>query len=259
MMCRSVTRGHAARAAIVHEQPSADIEVVECDLASLGSVREAASMVRAAHSRIDLLINNAATMWTPHRTTEDGFELQLATNHLGHFALTGLLMDQLRRAAVARVVVVASRAHREGRIELGDLQMERRYGRHRAYARSKLANLLFAYELANRLRGSSTIAVAAHPGAAATDITRHAPRAMAVLNRVFGPLMTQSAAQGALPILRAACDPSVANSDYFGPSGFAELRGAPVRSSSSRRSHDAITQRRLFEISERLTGVTYDV
>jgi NAD(P)-dependent dehydrogenase (short-subunit alcohol dehydrogenase family) len=200
-------------------------------------------------------------MWTPRGTTADGFELQFGTNHLGHFALTGLLLDRLLTTPGSRVVTISSQGHRQGTIDFADLQSERRYGRHLAYSRSKLANLMFTYELQRRLAaaGAATIAVAAHPGGSNTELVRNSPRPLRALNRVFGPLISQSPAMGALPTLRAATDPNVRGGEYYGPEGFYEARGHPKRTDSNARSHDSDVQRRLWTVSEELTGVTYQV
>ena len=204
-----------------------------------------------------MLINNAGVMFPPRQATRDGFELQFGTNHLGHFALTGLLLEQMLPVPGSRVVTVSSLGHRIGaRINFGDLQSERSYSRVAAYSQSKLANLMFTYELARRLSGAgTTIAVAAHPGLADTELTRYTPAATAVLAR----LISQKAAMGALPVLRAATDPGVLGGQYYGPGRFFGARGYPKLAHSSRRSHDTAIQRRLWAVSEELTGVTFPV
>ncbi|HEY0229441.1 MAG TPA: oxidoreductase, partial [Mycobacterium sp.] len=210
---------------------------------------------------IDLLINNAGVMWTPKSTTKDGFELQFGTNHLGHFAFTGLLLDRLLPVAGSRVVTVSSMGHRiRADIHFDDLQWERSYSRVGAYGQAKLSNLLFTYELQRRLapRGT-TIAAAAHPGGSSTELTRHLPGLLAPAFSLIEPLITQDAATGALPQLRAATDPGVLGGQYFGPDGFAETRGHPKVVASSAKSHDVERQRRLWAVSEELTGVVYPV
>jgi NAD(P)-dependent dehydrogenase (short-subunit alcohol dehydrogenase family) len=241
--------------------PQATVSAVRLDLASLDSVRAAAEQIRASHERLDLLINNAGLMMPPHGTTADGFELQLGTNHLGHFALTGLLLDLMLSVPGSRVVTVSSNGHRGGRIDFADLQSERRYGRMSAYAQSKLANLMFTYELERRLRaaGAATIALAAHPGSAGTELARHMPGVLQTVYSTAGGWFKQSAAMGALPTLRAATDPAARGGEYYGPGGFGQLTGYPVRVSSNSRSHDEAAQRRLWAESERLTGVTFPV
>jgi len=187
--------------------------------------------------------------------------LQFGTNHLGHFALTGLLLRAMLPVPGSRVVTVSSNGHRTGRINFADLQSEQRYGRMSAYAQSKLANLMFTYELQRRLAaaGAPTVALAAHPGVALTDLTRHLPAVLRSAYPAVGGLFTQSAAMGALPILRAATDPAAAGGQYYGPGGLAQVKGYPVRVSSTARSRDESAQRRLWAESERLTGVTYPV
>jgi NAD(P)-dependent dehydrogenase (short-subunit alcohol dehydrogenase family) len=257
---RDLDKGKAAATRITADNPGADVTIQRLDLSSLDSVREAADELRAGHDEIDLLINNAGVMYTPRITTADGFELQFGTNHLGHFAFTGLLLDRLLTVAGSRVVTVSSVGHRiRARINFEDLQSERGYSRVAAYGQSKLANLMFTYELQRRLAGTSTttIAVAAHPGGSNTELVRNSPGVLRALNAMLGPLIAQSAAMGALPTLRAATDPAVRGGQYYGPDGFRELRGAPTVVESSRQSHDTDIQRRLWAISEQLTGVTY--
>jgi NAD(P)-dependent dehydrogenase (short-subunit alcohol dehydrogenase family) len=253
---RNLEKGKEAAARIGAAAPGASVTVQELDLASLDSVRAAASELRAAHPRIDLLICNAGVMYPPKQTTDDGFELQFGTNHLGHFALTGLLLERMLPVQGSRVVTVSSVGHRiRARINFDDLQWERSYSRVGAYGQSKLANLMFTYELQRRLSGAgTTIAVAAHPGLAATELMRHSPAAT-----VVAPLFSQNAAMGALPVLRAATDPGVLGGQYYGPAGFLGTRGYPELAASSRRSHDEAVQRRLWTVSKELTGVTFPV
>jgi NAD(P)-dependent dehydrogenase (short-subunit alcohol dehydrogenase family) len=257
---RDLDKGKDAATKITAASPGADVSIQRLDLSSLDSVREAAHDLRASHDRIDLLINNAGVMYTPRSTTAEGFELQFGTNHLGHFALTGLLLEQLLAVAGSRVVTVSSVGHRiRARINFDDLQSEHHYSRIAAYGQSKLANLMFTYELQRRLAstGSTTIAVAAHPGGSNTELVRNSPAPLRALNAMLGPLIAQSAAMGALPTLRAATDPAVLGGQYYGPDGFRELRGHPTVVESSRQSHDTDTQRRLWAASEDLTGVTF--
>ncbi len=258
---RDTGKGQAAVDDVGLDAPDADLELVELDLSSLDSIRTAAAELGERLDRIDLLINNAGVMFTPRRATADGFELQFGTNHLGHFAFTGLVLHQLLSVPGSRVVTVSSIAHRmQSKLDFDDLNAERRYNPAAAYGRSKLSNLLFTYELQRRLAstdGAETIALAAHPGVSTTELSRHLPMADA-----FMPMMSwmfQSAAMGALPTLRAATDPNAEGGQYYGPGGFMELRGHPERVMSSRRSHDAEVQRRLWSVSEDLTGVTFSV
>jgi NAD(P)-dependent dehydrogenase (short-subunit alcohol dehydrogenase family) len=244
----------------LREGPTPDLHVVQLDLARLASVRDAAAELRATFPVIDVLINNAGVMMTPYTRTEDGFELQFGTNYLGHFALTGLLLDHLAQSpAGARVVTVSSLMHRRGSIDFGDLMWENGYNRTAAYARSKLANLLFAYELDRRMRGSAApiISLAAHPGYASTGLTQNLPPLLRAGARMAEPLVGQNPAMGALPLLRAATDPKAAGGQYYGPGNLVETKGNPKLVRSSARSHDAELARRLWDISEKLTGVSY--
>jgi NAD(P)-dependent dehydrogenase (short-subunit alcohol dehydrogenase family) len=254
---RDIEKGKRAAARIAGAAPGAEVTVQHLDLASLDSVRAAAGELRARHPRIDVLVNNAGVMFPPRQATRDGFELQFGTNHLGHFAFTGLLLEQMLPVPGSRVVTVSSIAHRIGaRVNFDDLQGERSYSRVGAYSQSKLANLMFTYELQRRLSAAgTTIAVAAHPGLASTELARYTPAIAAF----FYPLVSQKAAMGALPVLRAATDPGVLGGQYYGPGGFFGVRGYPELAESSRQSHDTAIQRRLWTVSEELTGVTFPV
>lgn len=256
---RNLDKGKDAAARIAAASPHADVVLQELDLTSLESVRAAAEQLKADYERIDLLINNAGVMYTPKQTTKDGFEMQFGTNHLGHFALTGLVLERLLPVPGSRVVTVSSMGHRIlADIHFDDLQWERSYNRVAAYGQAKLANLLFTYELQRRLAShGTTIAVAAHPGGSNTELGRYTPAAVRPLVNVFFSVIAQDAAMGALPTLRAATDPGVLGGQYYGPDGFAETRGYPKLVSSSSKSHDAERQRRLWAVSEELTGVTY--
>lgn len=252
----------AAQARIMAARPGAHVTLQQLDLCSLDSVRAAADALRTAYPRIDVLINNAGVMWTPKQVTKDGFELQFGTNHLGHFALTGLVLDHMLPVPGSRVVTVSSQGHRiHAAIHFDDLQWERRYNRVAAYGQAKLANLLFTYELQRRLgeAGKSTIAVAAHPGGSNTELTRNLPRLIRPVATVLGPLLFQSPEMGALPTLRAATDPTTQGGQYYGPDGFGEQRGHPKVVQSSAQSHDKDLQRRLWTVSEELTGVSFGV
>ena len=259
---RNLEKGGQARQRILTSTPSADVSLQQLDLTSLDSVRAAAASLKSEFPRFDLLINNAGVMWTPKEVTLDGFELQFGTNHLGHFAFTGLVLDQLLTVPGSRVVTVASLAHRMmADIHFDDLQWEHRYSRIGAYGQSKLANLLFTYELQRRLAADSepTIAVAAHPGGSYTELARNVPTVLHPAYRIVGPLIFQNAAMGALPTLRAATDPTASGADYYGPDGIGEQRGNPKLVHSSPRSHDPDLQRRLWAVSEELTGVSFPV
>jgi NAD(P)-dependent dehydrogenase (short-subunit alcohol dehydrogenase family) len=258
---RDLGKGETARADIAAGVPDADVSVQALDLASLESIRTASADLHERFDAIDLLVNNAGVMLTPQSTTADGFELQLGVNHLGHFALTGLLLDLMLATEGSRIVTVSSGAHKfKSTIDLADLAGTDGYNRTAAYGRSKIANLLFTYELQRRLAaaGAPTIALAAHPGGSNTELGRNAPATMRALGMVFRPFM-QSAAMGALPTLRAATDPAAVGGQYYGPDGFGEFRGHPVLVESNDRSHDTELQRGLWTASETLTGVTFPV
>jgi NAD(P)-dependent dehydrogenase (short-subunit alcohol dehydrogenase family) len=262
---RDPAKLEAASGQLGSAQPDASVQTVQVDLASLESIRKAAAELAARYPTIDLLINNAGLMFSPYGLTKDGYELQFGTNHLGHFALTGLLMPQLLATPGSRVVTVSSNAHRAGRINFADLNSARRYRRTAAYGQSKLANLMFTYELQRRLAAAEaqTIAVAAHPGTARTDLTRHmSALSNAAMGPRFAPLTSwfvQDARMGALPTLRAATDPAAVGGTYYGPDGFGQLTGYPVVVTSTTRSHNSQAQRRLWVESEQLTGITYPV
>ena len=253
---RDTDKGRQAAARI-----GGDVTVQELDLTSLASIRAASEELHTKFESLDLLINNAGVMTTPKATTKDGFELQFGTNHLGHFALTGLLLDRLLDVDGARIVTVSSNGHKMGgSIHFDDLQWERRYNRMGAYTQSKLANLLFTYELQRRLapRGK-TAALAAHPGTSTTELMRNLPKFVERGFSLVSPLMSQSAADGALPTLRAATDPGALGGQYYGPSGIAEFKGNPVVVASSDQSYDLDLQRRLWAVSEELTKVVFPV
>ena len=260
LACRDTGKGAAAMQDVRSSVPDADVAVAALDLASLESVRAFAEWFRGEHRGLDLLINNAGVMAPPRRETADGFELQFGTNHLGHFALTSLLMGTM--AESARVVTVSSGAHRMGKIRFEDLQSTRRYNRWRAYGQSKLANLLFALELDRRLRaaGSGVKSVAAHPGYAATNLqSAAAPMLDRMVMVVSNLVIAQSVEMGALPQLYAATHPGVQGGQYIGPDGLAEQRGHPKVVSPSGAARDKETARHLWRVSEDLTGVSFDL
>ncbi len=259
MACRNLQKADAAAAGIKAEVPAAQLEVVELDLSRLSSVRRFADGLDV--DALDILVNNAGVMMTPPERTEDGFDLQFGTNHLGHFALTGLLLARLGRADAARVVTLTSLEHTSGHLDFDDLQWEQGYGRRKAYRRSKLANAVFGVELDRRLRaaGSPIASVLAHPGYAATGIQSSAPKAMKALMVLGDRILAQSAEQGAVPVLYAATGPGVEGGEFFGPNGPLGVRGKhPKRVRVSSEGRDTENGRRLWSISEELTGVTYD-
>ena len=267
LACRDLGQAKEAAVRILSPSPApagavpADVHAVRLDLASLASVREAAEEIAAAYGPVDLLINNAGVMMTPFRRTADGFELQLGVNHLGHFALTGLLLGRMLGREGSRVVTVSSNGHKSGRIDFDDLQSQRRYRRMAAYYQSKLANLMFTYELQRRLAAAQarTQALAAHPGKARTELTRYLPAWARLEDLVIEQPLGQSAAMGARATLRAAADPAACGGEYYGPGGRGELRGHPRLVASSERARDVEAQQRLWRESERLTGVSYPV
>lgn len=258
---RDESRGAAAADEIRAGVPAADLRVQRLDVSSLASVRTAAEELRGRHERIDLLVNNAGVMYTPRSLTEDGFELQMGTNHLGHVALTGLLLDRLLAAPAARVVAVSSVAHKvRSRIDFDDLAFEHGYDRVAAYGRSKLANLLFAYRLDALLRraGARAVSLAAHPGVSDTELARNSPAPLRFGARLAGRALN-SAAVGAEATLRAATDPNARGGEYYGPRGPGEAVGHPVRVLSTETSYDVALQQRMWDVSTTLTGVTFDL
>ena len=261
LACRNEGKTAEAMRRIREAHPGARVEAQALDLGSLRSVREAAASLRERFAQVDLLINNAGVMIPPYGRTEDGFETQIGTNHLGPFAFTGLLLDRVLATPGSRVVTMSSGAHRIGRIDFDDLNSERRYRAWAAYGQSKLANLLFTYELQRRLAsaGSGTLAVAAHPGWARTELQRHTGGRLGAVMAVFAPFLSQDAPGGALPLLRAATDPAVKGGEYYGPSGLLEFKGSPARVESTPLSRDVDLQKRLWRRSEQDTGVAYAV
>jgi len=266
MACRDAGRGAEARAALVRQVPAAAVDLVALDLADLDAVARLARQVADRADGLDLLVNNAGVMAVPRRqVTAQGFELQFGTNHLGHFALTMRLLPALLQRPGSRVVTVSSIAHRLGSIRLDDLNSERGYGRWQAYSQSKLANALFTLELDRRLRaaGAAAISVGAHPGYTSTGLMHSGPRlggGGGVITQVMGlaaPLTGQSAARGALPVLRAATDPLAQGGDYYGPRGPGEFRGAPRKVRYTRTARDEHLARELWQASEQLAGVTF--
>lgn len=261
LACRSPDRGDEAAGRIREEIRGARVEVRPLDLASLDSVRRFARDFADECDALHLLVNNAGIMMCPHRTTEDGFEMQLGVNHLGHFALTGLLLDLLRRDGGARVVTVSSGAHRMGSMNFRDpLYDDGGYSPAGAYARSKLANLLFAFELQRRLEDAAAPirSMAAHPGVSETHLQRHIEvRWYYPLVRPLMSVMGQSAWQAAHPTLRAATDPAAAGGTFYGPDGLMEARGHPVEVRASPAARDEASARRLWELSESVTDVPY--
>ena len=263
LACRSMDKAEVALTEIQAEIPGAPTEIMQLDLASLASVHQFAAEFKAKYERLDVLVNNAGIMWAPYGLTENGFESQFGTNHLGHFALTGLLINLLLSTPGSRVVNVSSIGHRTGNMDFDNLMFTngQGYSRHGAYGRSKLANLLFTYELQRRYEtiGADAIATAAHPGGSNTNLGRHVEdRWFMKASRPFMDRLVQGADMGALPTIRAAVDPQAKGGDYYGPGGFMEQGGYPVLVQSSKASHDLADAQKLWQISEELTGVTFD-
>ena len=255
LACRNMDKARKARLEILKPFPKATIECLSLDLSSQQSVRAFVTAFTENYDKLDLLINNAGIMMPPFSLSEDGFESQLAANYLGHFALTGLLLPLLTRTPNSRIVSLSSLAHNWGGIRYDDLNFARGYNKRAAYGQSKLACLMFAYELNRRLRatGNKTLSVAAHPGVAATNLAQHFPRFMSALF----PLVGQSAANGALPTLYAALGDDIEGGDYCGPRSLQQMRGAPVKVGSNKASRDEAAAARLWALSEQLTGVRY--
>jgi NAD(P)-dependent dehydrogenase (short-subunit alcohol dehydrogenase family) len=261
LACRNTEKGEAALESIRADVPGAKVAVEALDLSSLDSVGDFAKRFAAGHEGLDLLINNAGVMAPPRRQTADGFELQLGTNHLGHFALTGHLLGKLQGREDARVVTVSSTAHKMGKIDFDDLQRQKHYFRWTAYGQSKLANVLFARELDRRLReaGSTVKSLAAHPGYSATNLQSAAPPLLdRVVMTVTNLLLAQSAEMGALPELYAATRPNLDGGLFIGPDGFEEQRGHPKVVNPVKAGRDGAVAARLWTVSEELTGVSYE-
>ncbi|MGK0388064.1 MAG: NAD(P)-dependent dehydrogenase (short-subunit alcohol dehydrogenase family) [Maribacter sp.] len=235
--------------------PTATIDIEKLDLNSLESVKTFSDKVKASYNRLDILINNAGVMACPFSKTKDGFEIQMGVNHLGHFALTGHLMPLLKKTKASRIVATASIAHRQGNINFDDINWEKRdYKTGKAYGDSKLANLYFAYELARKLKNDSNapMVVTSHPGWTKTELDRHSG-----VIAFIGNIIAQTVEMGTLPTLRAAIDENAQSGDYFGPANLFEMRGHPIVVKSNELSYDEANAKRLWDISEELTGIRY--
>ncbi len=261
---RNLEKGRQAVTRICENFPDAQVDLLRLDLADLAAIGRFAEEVRGNERRLDVLVNNAGVMAIPQRCTVDGFEMQFGTNHLGHFALTGLLLPLLLRTPDARVVTVSSGIHIIGKINFDDLQSANSYSDFRAYAQSKLANLLFTYELQRKFEamGSKVSALAVHPGYASTGLQAVGPtmaqsRVRGAMMTLMNRVMAQSAAMGALPTAYAATSPEARGGEYYGPGGFLGQRGYPKKAKSNAASYDRTTAARLWQVSEELTGVMY--
>jgi len=259
---RSVEKGEAAKKEIISQNPDSKIVVMQLDLMNFESIRNFADSFKEKYRRLDILLNNAGIMTTPYFLTKDGLEAQTGTNHFGHFALTGLLLNIIKNTPNSRVVNVSSLAHKSGIMDFNNLLFEggKDYSPMKAYGRSKLENLLFTYELKRRFEdeGIESLAVAAHPGGSQTNLSRHIEGKwwFRLLTPLF-KLLTQSQAQGALPQIRASVDHNVKGGEYYGPDGFGEMTGFPVLVKSNEASHNKDDSMKLWEASEELTGVSY--
>lgn len=259
MACRNLEKAMAARDKILRDQPDSDLQIMIVDLLRLSSVRDFSAEYLKRFDRLDLLINNAGIMIPPYRKTEDGFESQMGVNYFAHFLLTGLLFDTIAKTPGSRIVSLSSIAHKRARINFEDLHWEKRYSPLKAYGQSKVACLFFAFELNRRIQkaGLGTIAVAAHPGISLTELMRHIPTSLMSLARPLGKLFAQSPEKGALPILYAALAPNVKGGDYIGPQGFGEWTGNPGKAKYSDFSRDEAIAVKLWDLSEKLTGVCF--
>ncbi|WP_031426744.1 oxidoreductase [Flavimarina sp. Hel_I_48] len=260
MACRDLDKGAKAKQKLLDHYPEARLELLPLDLASLDSVRNFAEAYLEKYSRLDLLINNAGVMVPPYKVTEDGYELQFQANYLGHFLLTGLLLERLTSTEKSRVVLLSSKAHERASINFEDLQSEKNYARWKAYGQSKLACLIFAKELNRRLRRNDfqTIAVAAHPGISNTGLFRYFPK---WFNQTLGPLLSPFIShppeKAVKPTLKAALEKNITGGSYYGPTGFMGFKGAPGKVQSSENANDESVAKRLWKVSEELVGFKY--
>ena len=256
MACRNLEKADRAKTEILNEYPSADLEVMKLDLSSLKSVRSFASEFLAKYEKLDLLINNAGIMIPPYSKTEDGFESQMGANYFGHFLLTSLLLDVINNTPNARIVSLSSNAHRSGKINFDDIHWEKKYSRMKAYSQSKVACLMFALELQDRLEntGQKTLSLAAHPGVSNTELGKYIPRVLYYLLFPLFSFLTHSPKNGALPTVMAALDPYVEGGEYFGPTNSNEMKGEHGRAIIYKHALDQAERKKLWELSEKLTA-----
>lgn len=265
LACRNTEKAKKAITKIQKKIPDAPVDFIQLDLMSLDSIQKFTKEFKEKYERLDLLINNAGIMMVPYRSTVDGFESQIGTNHLGHFALTGLLYDLIAKTRGSRVVNVSSNGHKFGDTDFSkftyDKGKSKEYSRNSAYGRSKLANILFTYELDRRFKKANidAISVAAHPGVANTNLANHMAGWFSPLLKLMSFFMLQSAAKGALPTIRAAVDPGVKGGEFYGPRGKNQFRGYPERVESSAASHNEEDAKKLWDLSEKLTGVNFEI
>ena len=260
MACRNLTKAKTAKNKIIEQISEADLEIMEIDLSSLASVRKFAQEFQEKHDQLAVLINNAGVMMTPYTETDEGFELQFVSNYLGHFLLTGLLLPNLLKTPQSRIVSLSSLIHKNGKIKFDDLQSKKKYSPQVAYGQSKLACLLFAFELQRRLDKagkSDTISTAAHPGVADTELSRHLPKLLnSALKYTIGPLISHNATEGANPTILASIS-EAEGGEYFGPTGFMEMKGKAGKATSSNSAHNETLAKRLWEVSEELVQFKY--
>lgn len=264
MASRSLEKAKEAQKEISVYAPNGKVNVMEIDLMDLKSIKTFAQEFKTLYNRLDILLNNAGIMMTPYQLTKNGFESQFGANHLGHFALTGLLFDLIKNTPKSRIINVSSIAHKKGKIDFDNLLYDdgKSYDSMQAYRRSKLANLLFTYELQRRLakNNADVIAVAAHPGVSPTNLVNHLKGSLVFnLFELLSAFITHSPDKAALPEIRAAVDPEVKGGEYYGPNGFLEMKGDPVLVQSTKESHDTSLAEKLWEVSEELTGVKFDI
>lgn len=259
MACRNIKKAQYAKDRIIEKQASASLEIIQLDLNSLESVREFASSFYMKHKQLDYLINNAGLMIPPFMKTDDGFESQLGVNYLSHFLLTGLLLPTLENTPNSRVVSLASIAHKRAKIDFENLNSEKKYARSKAYGQSKLACLMFAYELDRRLKksGSQVKSIAAHPGVSNTELGRYIPKILYTILFPLVKIMTHPPQEAAKPTLFAVLHPDLKGGEYIGPTGFNEMKGKPGIVGSEPQSHEEEVAKKLWKVSEELTNIHY--
>lgn len=257
MACRNFEKATNAKNSILKQVSHAQLEIILLDLSDLKSVRKFAEDFLNQYSTLDLLINNAGIMIPPFSRTIDGFESQMGANYFGHFLLTGLLLKTIINTPNSRIISLSSIAHKQGKIDFENLNAEKSYSKINAYAQSKLACLMFGYELQEKLKGTSTLSIIAHPGVSNTDLPRHIPRILYYLFYPLLPIITQKPEKAALPSLMAALDTNLESGDYIGPNGFNEMKGEPQKTKAFPQAHDKNVRERLWKVSEELTDFSY--